>query len=370
VKPRPAAGGALALAILLVVSLVACDSGKASGSPGPTGAVAPATGAATTSPSSGSLQPGGSTQPGGQPGPSGPVTFDTIPQVVAEVEPSVVTVFRDGGLGSGVVWNSNTIVTNNHVVQGVTDVMVAFADGSRSPGKVLAADPISDLAVVRTERNDLPPATFAEALPRVGTLAVAIGSPLGFENSATAGIVSGTGRSIPGAAQTSPSLVDLIQTDAPISPGNSGGALVGPDARIIGINVAYIPPAAGSVSIGFAIPAPTVTDVVTQLLEKGTVDHAYLGAQSAPITPQIAQRFGLQGVTGVLVVDVAAGSPADQAGIRPGDVIEAIGQDRIESVEDVLTALRHHKPGERVAIRILRAGREMEVQATLGKLPG
>lgn len=348
-----------------MLPLVGCDASKASGSPGSTGAVAAATASAGVLPSASPVQGGG-----GAPVQPGPVTFDTIPQVVAEVEPSVVTVFRDGGLGSGVVWNTNTIVTNNHVIVGVTDVEVAFADGSRSPGRVLAADPLSDLAVVRTERNDLPPATFADALPRVGTLAVAIGSPLGFENSATAGIVSGTGRSIPGAASTSPALVDLIQTDAPISPGNSGGALVGPDARVIGVNVAYIPPAAGSVSIGFAIPAPTVTDVVTQLLEDGTVDHSYLGTQTSPITPQVAQRFGLQGVSGVLVADVAPGSPAAAAGIRPGDVITAIGDERIESVEDLLTALRHHKPGEQVAVRLLRGGKETEVQVTLGKLPG
>jgi S1-C subfamily serine protease len=375
-----------AIAILLLLSLpvvAACGSGN--GSAVPTGAVAGASGmpgvsAGEASGIGGSGAPGGGGTPGGsgapgeQPAATGgdghADTFDEIPALVHEVEPSVVTVIRDGGLGSGVVWSQDTIVTNNHVVEGVTDVVVALADGTRTDGRVLATDPLSDLAIVRTERADLPAATFAAALPEVGSLAVAIGSPLGFENTATAGIVSGLGRSIPGAAQSAPALVDLIQTDAPISPGNSGGALVGPDGSIIGINVAYIPPEAKAVSIGFAIPAPTVTDVVGQLLEDGTVDHAFLGIQQAPITPQIASRFGLEGVTGVLIVDVVSGGPADKAGIRPGDVLQGIGDDRIEASEDVLTALRHHRPGETVAVRLLRDGKETTVQATLANLPG
>ncbi|HEY7591397.1 MAG TPA: trypsin-like peptidase domain-containing protein [Candidatus Limnocylindrales bacterium] len=375
-----------AIAILLLLSLpvvAACGSGN--GSAVPTGAVAGASGmpgvsAGEASGIGGSGAPGGGGTPGGsgapgeQPAATGgdghADTFDEIPALVHEVEPSVVTVIRDGGLGSGVVWSQDTIVTNNHVVEGVTDVVVALADGTRTDGRVLATDPLSDLAIVRTERADLPAATFAAALPEVGSLAVAIGSPLGVENTATAGIVSGLGRSIPGAAQSAPALVDLIQTDAPISPGNSGGALVGPDGSIIGINVAYIPPEAKAVSIGFAIPAPTVTDVVGQLLEDGTVDHAFLGIQQAPITPQIASRFGLEGVTGVLIVDVVSGGPADKAGIRPGDVLQGIGDDRIEASEDVLTALRHHRPGETVAVRLLRDGKETTVQATLANLPG
>src|SRR5205085_1967535 len=125
----------------------------------------------------------------------------------------------------------------------------------------------------------LPAAKWADRLPPVGSLAIAIGNPLGFENSVTAGIISGTGRAVPGAAQQAPALVDLVQTDAAISPGNSGGALVGGDARVIGVNVAYIPPSASAVSIGFAIPAPTVTDVVKQLIAKGKAAHAYLGVQ-------------------------------------------------------------------------------------------
>jgi serine protease DegQ len=289
---------------------------------------------------------------------------------VAEVQPSVVTIRREGGEGSGVIWNKDGIViTNNHVVEGTQDVEVVFADGTHLPGRVQATDPLSDLATVQVDRHDLPAATFATAIPPVGTLAIAIGNPLGFENSATAGIVSGAHRAVPGAAQSAPALVDLIQTDAPISPGNSGGALVGPDGKLIGINVAYIPPQAGSVSIGFAIPAPTVTSVIPQLLENGTAKHPWLGVQPVQLTPQIAERFGIPRDTGALVVDVVAGSPAARAGVKSGDVIVAIGDQQVETVEDMLLALRQHDVGTAATVRVLREGRERDLDVTLGAFP-
>src|SRR5829696_133608 len=168
---------------------------------------------------------------------AGPLGWDVIPRVVAAVEPSVVTVVHPDAEGSGVVWSADGIVvTNNHVVEGHESVTIVFADGSQSDATVIATDPLSDLAIVRAERSDLPPAQFATAVPPVGSLVIALGNPLGFENSATAGIVSGTHRAIPGAAQQAPALVDLIQTDAAISPGNSGGALVDAAGQVIGIN--------------------------------------------------------------------------------------------------------------------------------------
>ena len=155
--------------------------------------------------------------------------WERIPDIVAAVEPSVTSIVQANGEGSGVVWNDEgVIVTNNHVVEGVDQVTVVYADGKRADGRVLATDPLSDLAIVRTDRTDAPPARFATEVPPVGSLAIAIGNPLGFENSATAGIISGSQRSIPGSASQSPALVDLIQTDAAISPGNSGGALSTP----------------------------------------------------------------------------------------------------------------------------------------------
>ncbi|MFL5680685.1 MAG: S1C family serine protease [Chloroflexota bacterium] len=360
------------LAATVAISLVVGCNGAKSGAPA-SGAAASASAASA---SGAAVQPvatgaagGGTTVAAAQTGTSG--DWAQIPSIVAEVEPSVVSVLRADAEGSGVVWSADgIIVTNNHVVEGVRKVKIAFADGTRVDGDVVATDPLSDLAVVRAARTNLPAATFADQVPPVGSLAIAIGNPLGFENSVTAGIISGTGRAIPGAAQDAPALIDLVQTDAAISPGNSGGALVGGDGRIIGINVAYIPPEASAVSIGFAIPAPTVKDVVEQLLATGKVLHAYLGVQPAELTPQIAQQFSLSRDTGALVVDVVADGPAGAAGIQAGDVITAIGGVQVNTVEDLLGALRKHRPGEKVDVRVVRGSDEQTISATLGDFPG
>src|SRR4051794_27913288 len=356
-----------ALAIALALALIAgCNSAKSGASASP---AASASGASAEPAASGSATGSGTTGAAGGGGTSG--DWGQIPAIVAQVEPSVVSVLRPDAEGSGVVWSADgIIVTNNHVVEGVTKVTIAFADGTRVDGDVVATDPLSDLAVVRAARTNLPAATFADQVPPVGSLAIAIGNPLGFENSVTAGIISGTGRAIPGAAQDAPALIDLVQTDAAISPGNSGGALVGGDGRIIGVNVAYIPPEASAVSIGFAIPAPTVKDVVEQLLSTGKVLHAYLGVQPAELTPQIAEQFNLSRDTGALVVDVVADGPAGDAGIEAGDVITAIGGVQVNTVEDLLGALRKHRPGEKVDVRIARGSDERTISATLGDFPG
>jgi S1-C subfamily serine protease len=295
----------------------------------------------------------------------------SLPDLVQRVEPSVVSVVVNGGEGSGVVWNADgTVVTNNHVVEGQQSARIVFADGSRVAGRVTATDPRNDLAIVKASRTGLPAATFADRLPRVGELAVAMGNPLGFENSVTAGIVSGLNRNIPGSAQTGEqSLVDLIQTDAAISPGNSGGALVGADGRIIGINVAYIPPSEGSVSLGFAIPAPRVIDVVEQLLEDGTVDYTWVGVGYTPLTPEIAQQFGIDAESGVVVESVEPGSPAAAAGLRPGDVIVAVEGKPLESAEQLLGEIRARRPGQPLRLRVLRDGQERDVTVTLGEQP-
>ncbi len=298
--------------------------------------------------------------------------FASIPDVVRQVEPSVVTILREGGLGSGVVYRQDgLIVTNEHVVRGVRTVQVAFADGRRSPGRVRAVDPLTDLAVVQTERQDLPAARFHTRLPRVGELAVAMGSPLGLQNTATAGIISGLHREIPGAAQEGPTtaLVDLIQTDAAISPGNSGGALANAAGEVTGINVAYLPPQAGAVSLGFAIPAATMQDVVGQLIDTGRVRHAFLGIQPAQLTPEIAAQLGLTGTEGVLILEVVPGGPADDAGLRPGDVITTFGGTPVRTVEEFLGELRQVRPGASVTVEVLRNGRTESVQVTIADRP-
>ena len=294
-----------------------------------------------------------------------------IPALVRKVEPSVVTVSHDQGTGSGVIWSKDgVVVTNAHVVGNIQQVEVAFFDGQRADGRVRATDPDTDLAVVEVERSDLQPATFQTTLPAVGELAVAMGSPLGFENTVTAGIISGLHREIPGSAQQGiRSLVDLIQTDAAISPGNSGGALVNGRGEVVGISVAYIPPEQGAVSIGFAIPAATAVDVVGQLLRTGRVTHSYLGIQPAQVTGEVADQLGLGSARGVVVLQVEGGTPAAQAGLQPGDVLVRMDDAALDTVEDLYGELRQRDPGSQVRLTFVRGGQEQQTTVTLGERP-
>lgn len=302
-------------------------------------------------------------------------TVADLPDLVEEVAPSVVSILRsDGGEGSGVIWSSDgIIVTNNHVIEGADEIVVAFADGVRVPAEVIATDPRTDLAVIAADREGVPPADFREDLPQIGELALALGNPLGFENTVTVGIVSGLHRAIPGAAQVSPALVDLVQTDAAISPGNSGGALVDGEGQVIGVNVAYLPPnpptGRGAVNLGFAIPGPTVENVVTQLLEEGVVQHAYLGIQPATLTPSLGERFGIEEDDGVLVLNIVERGPAAQAGLEPGDLITEIDGESLETAEDLLGALRQEEPGQTVTLTVVRGDEEQTVSVALEDLP-
>ena len=294
-----------------------------------------------------------------------------IPGIVRKVEPSVVTISHDQGTGSGVVWSKDgVVVTNAHVVGDVRDVEVAFFDGQRAGGRVRATDPDTDLAVVDVERKDLEPATFQGQLPAMGELAVAMGSPLGFQNTVTAGIISGLHREIPGSAQQDiRSLVDLIQTDAAISPGNSGGALINGRGQVVGINVAYIPPEQGAVAIGFAIPGATAVDVVGQLLKNGRATHSYLGIQPDQVTREVAGQLGLDRAAGVVVLEVVEGGPADRAGLRPGDVIVRMDDAAVDTVEDLFGELRQRKPGSTARLTFIRDGREQQATVTLADRP-
>jgi serine protease DegQ len=202
-----------------------------------------------------------------------------IPEMIRRVEPSVVTVITDLASGSGVVWSDDgLIVTNSHVVTGSHSVAVVFADGRRGSAHVVAIDPATDLAVLRSDRTSLRPAVFAPTLPSVGELVVAIGNPLGLENSVTAGIISGLHRAVSAAEPPDGVLVDLIQTDAAISSGNSGGALIDAKGHVVGINAAYMPPETGAMSIGFAIPSATVLKVIRQFSGPGWLQPPFPGA--------------------------------------------------------------------------------------------
>jgi serine protease DegQ len=347
---RPTAAPRVAVAALLAAVLAGCSLAQeqARSAPAPVTAATPKANASAQAAAAGD-----------------------IPGIVRKVEPSVVTIQHDQGTGSGVVWSRDgVVVTNAHVVGEVRDVQVAFFDGQRIDGRVRATDPDTDLAVVDVERDDLQPATFQKTLPVVGELAVAMGSPLGFQNTITAGIISGLHREIPGSAEQGiRSLVDLIQTDAAISPGNSGGALVNARGEVVGVNVAYIPPEQGAVAIGFAIPGATAVDVVGQLLRDGRATHSYLGIQPDQVTREVAAKLGLERASGVVVLAAIDGGPAAGAGLRPGDVIVAMDGARIETVEDLFAELRQRKPGSQVRLTIIRDGRQQEVTVTLADRP-
>ena len=327
---------------------------------------------ANSSPGASQVQASPVAATNGTPGSLNAVTAfsEQLQALAGQVQSSVVAVIVENGEGSGVIWDDQGhIVTNQHVVADAQNVSIALASGERLDAEVIATDPLTDLAVLRVQREGLPSAEFDEELPQAGALVLAVGNPLGFESSVSAGIVSGLHRAIPSGGAT-PALVDLLQTDAAISPGNSGGALVGADGRVVGINVAYLPPSqSGAVSIGFAIPAVTVKDVVEQLLESGVVQHAFLGIQPRPLTPAIAQQLDLNVSNGVLVFGVSSGGAADNAGLQPGDVIVSFGETEIESVEDLFAALREHAPGEEVDVVLVREGDEQTLSVTLDERP-
>ena len=313
---------------------------------------------------------------------------EPVARVAAQVGPSVVQVNVQAiqltpfgaqqaqGLGSGVIYRRDGyIITNNHVVQNASEVNVAFADGSTERGEVVGADPSTEIAVVRVDRDDLPAAKFAEGSPTVGQLAVAIGSPSGFQSTVTEGVISGLNREVPGrltGGQQEAALVDLIQTDAAISPGSSGGALVDRSGEVVGIDVAYLPPETRAESIGFAIPSKTATSVADQLIENGRVSNPFLGVRGLrDLTPDIARQFGLSVETGAIFAEVVPGGPADDAGLRSGDVIIALGSTEISDSGDLIAALRDYRPGDDVTLTVVRGGKgnEERVAVELGELP-
>jgi serine protease DegQ len=313
----------------------------------------------------------GSSHTSSSSGPTGPRDdWSHIPQIARRLQPSIVTIRTQQGLGSGVVFTKDGVIaTDAHVVGTNTSVQVVFADGKESNGRVLAKDPVTDVAAVRVDRGGLPAATFDEHQPALGELAVALGSPLGFSNSVTAGVVSGLGREIPGSASQTQSLVDLVQKDAAISPGNSGGALVNGDGHVIGLAEAYIPPSAGAVSLGFAIPSATVVDVMHQLVANGHVTHAYLGVSPTDITPELQRQLGTSRSDGALVQEVGPNSPAARAGLEPGDIIISLGNKDVRTAEDLVTAIRDATPGSTLPMTFVRNDAQEKTTVTLTDRP-
>jgi S1-C subfamily serine protease len=293
-------------------------------------------------------------------------TLDAFSHAVIKVadalRPAVVNLRGEGrraGSGSGVLFTPDGfLLTNHHVVRGQSRVRVRFSDGQEMPGHVVGNDPWTDLAVVQAEGSKLPYSSFGDSAKlRVGQLVVAIGSPLGFESTVTAGVVSALGRTL---RSITGHLVDnVIQTDAALNPGNSGGPLVDSRARVIGINTAVIQPAQG---ICFAIPINAAKVVLPQLMQHGRVMRGFLGVQCrvVPLPSPVRRHFNLEQTQGIEVMGVEPNGPADDAGVQEGDVLLSLGDQPATSVDDLHRLLTQLPVGVPTTVTILRDGRRLE----------
>lgn len=285
-------------------------------------------------------------------------------QVARSITPTVVSIISQGrGSGSGAIIRADgMILTNAHVVGAARTVNVGLADGQRLEGTVLARDAALDVAVVRINATNLPiaPLGDSDAL-QVGQRAIAIGNPLGLDRTVTTGVVSALNRTTPRLGGET-----FIQTDAAISPGNSGGPLVDSRGRVIGINSAVIS-GSGVSNLGFAIPINLAMSMANQVLATGRYVRAFLGIQYIDITPEIAQQFRLPVRQGIGVQGVQPGSPADRGGVRAEDIITRIGSDTLRHGGDLRRALRELRPGQTVTLTLMRGGRESAVTVRLGE---
>lgn len=290
---------------------------------------------------------------------------ENIIRVARQLSPAVVSISRVGGSGSGVVVRTDGVVlTNAHVVGNASTVEVRLADGRRIPGEVLGRDPTIDIAVVRVNARDLPAAPIGDSDElEAGQTAIAIGNPLGLERTVTTGVVSAVNRSPRGFG-----LDGLIQTDAAISPGNSGGPLLDSRGRLIGINTAVIV-GAGAEGLGFAVPINLAQDVMQQIITTGRVVRAFLGIQFVDIEPELARQFRLATSEGVLVAAVGRGTPADRAGLLPGDIITRVDDVAIDEGGDLRRTLRERRPGQSIIITVVRDGRSRRLTAELIEAP-
>jgi putative serine protease PepD len=301
-------------------------------------------------------------------------------RVIRDVLPSVVQIQSGKGLGSGIVYDDRGhVVTNAHVVgKGKTFRVTSASSGGTLTAKVVFAFPDQDLAVIKLDRmpGGLRPASFGNSSTvRVGQIVLAMGSPLGLASSVTQGIVSATGRTVTEGGSSSTqggsgaTIVDMVQTSAAINPGNSGGALVGLDGKVIGIPTlaAVDPDLNGSAApgIGFAIPSHTVTTVANQIIRNGKVTNSGRAALGVTVRTVIGRNFQPEGVS---VVQVKKHDAADNAGIKPGDVIIRLDKTKITSVTSLTEALGHHKPNDTVQVTLVRDGKQRTVQVTLSSM--
>jgi serine protease Do len=272
---------------------------------------------------------------------------------------------RRAGQGSGFFISADGYaVTNNHVVDKADEVEVMTDDGKIYNAKVIGTDPRTDLALIKVDGGNFPYAKLADKSPRIGDWVLAVGNPFGLGGTVTAGIVSARGRDI-GAGPYD----DFLQIDAPVNKGNSGGPTFDVDGNVVGVNTAIFSPSGGSVGIAFAIPASTVNSVVTQLKDKGQVMRGWIGVQIQPVTKDIADSLGLKSTDGALVAEPQAGSPAEKAGIKSGDVITAVNGEKIQNARELARRIGTMAPNTSVKLSLLQKGSEKTVTLTLGELP-
>ena len=269
-------------------------------------------------------------------------------------------------LGSGVIVDeAGHIVTNHHVIANADSISVQLEDGRVAEAHIVGRDPDTDLAVLKINLSPLPVAVFGRSDQlKVGDVVLAIGNPIGLSHTVTHGIVSATSRQQLGIAP----LEDFIQTDAPINFGNSGGALVDSSGALIGINTAIVAKNLGVEGIGFAIPVNMVRGVMSDIIAHGRVIRGWIGILPQDISDEQAAQLGLaQG--GVLVANLYVGSPAQEAGIAPGDIVLAMGGTPLHSAQDALARIANEKPGAVLAIKVLRGRKTLEMKATVSERP-
>jgi Do/DeqQ family serine protease len=259
------------------------------------------------------------------------------------------------------------VLTNNHVIESADEIEVALQDGRKTKAKLVGADPESDLAVLKLlDNSSLVPITFATAESlRIGDVVLAIGNPFGVGQTVTSGIVSALGRTHLGIN----TFENFIQTDAAINPGNSGGALVDSNGHLVGINTAIYSQSGGSMGIGFAIPVSLARNVMEQIIRTGTVTRGWIGVEVQDMTPELAESFGVQPDAGALIAGVMRNSPADQAGVKPGDVLLSIAGKPVKDAQVMLDLIAALPPGEQARFGFNRAGKPVEAQIVIGRRP-
>jgi len=274
---------------------------------------------------------------------------------------------RQSSLGSGVIVSGEGyVLTNNHVIEGSDEILVALNDERTAPAMVVGTDPESDIAVLKIELDRLPTIVFghSETL-RVGDVVLAIGNPFGVGQTVTQGIVSARNRAHLGIS----TFENYIQTDAAINPGNSGGALVDADGHLIGINTAIFSRSGGSQGVGFAVPVSLAKTVMTQIIETGHAVRGWLGIEIQNLSPSLAESFGAPGEQGALIAGTMIEGPAAKAGLQAGDIITGIDGKTIHNPQEALNRIASVGPGTIAAVEVLRDGTRVNIQVTVGSRP-